>query len=168
MSSIPQDRDDRKLSDHWIWMLGPPVDDGTDTQPDGDRWTVTQLDEMATFDRQTRFIDERIDERTLLALLKQPNMYEPADLDDNEEFAVTADDLEYQRGYSCGFDGHLASPPFGLPESEAAAWQEGWSEGYYAYIDALERDYVLGHPDPDPDPWNESHSPLAGHPAGEQ
>lgn len=165
MSSIPHD--DRDLKSHWCWMTGNEPD-GFDSQPDGDRWVPTQLDEMATFDRQTRFIDERRDEREVLALLKQPLMYEPADLDADEEFAVSDVDLAYQRGFACGFDGHLASAPDCLAtEDETAAWTEGWSEGYYSYINELERDYVLGHPDPDPDPWNEAHSPLAGHPAGE-
>lgn len=165
MATLPQPHDDRKLSDHWIWMLGPPVDDGMDTQPDGDRWVPTQPDEMEIFDREARFFTERCDEREALELLKQPLVYEPTDLDDAEEFEVSDVDMAYQRGFACGFDGHLASPPAGLPESESAAWQEGWSEGYYTYISERERDYALGHPDPDP--WNEGHSPLAGHPAGE-
>lgn len=184
MSTLPQVHDDRNLNGHWLWMLGNETE-GTDTQPDGERWAIVpaplspesrftimpapapkyhEPTDDEAFNLLIEFSVERCEERTAL-LVKQPPVYEPIDLDDAEEFMVTADDLAYQCGYACGYDGHLASAPSGLSEDEFMAWTEGWTEGYYTHINELERDYVLGHPDPDP--WNEAHSPLAGHPSQE-
>lgn len=186
MTTVHQTRDDRNLKDHWVWMLGNATDDDMDTQPDGPRWVTTEDPHSAPtialivdHDGNTtkwheptcedisflaQFDAERCEERVAL-MVRYPLTYEPADIDADEQFAVTGDDLAYQRGFSCGYDGHLASPPDGLTEDEAAAWRDGWATGYYSYIDELERDYELGHPDPDP--WNEVRSPLAGHPAEE-
>lgn len=172
MSSITRQHDDSKLFAHWIWMLGDEPE-GTDSQPDGERWATSLAPaptsrfhvptDAEAFDMLIEFAIEGREERTALQV-KYPPVYEPASIDDNEEFMITDEDLAYQRGYACGYDGQIAKAPSELNEDESAAWREGWSEGYHTYIAAVEQDYALGHPDPDP--WNEAHSPLAGHPTG--
>ena len=170
MSTLPQVYDDSNLTHHWLWMLRNEPED-TGSQPDGDRRATPLAPDPASrfheptdaeaFDMLIEFTIQRCEERTALQV-KYPSVYEPAEIDDNEEFMITDEDLAYQRGYACGYDGHIADPPSKLNEDESAAWREGWSEGYRTYIEAMEQDYALGHPDPDP--WNEARSPLAGHP----
>lgn len=157
-------------------MLGNATEE-TDTQPapnrlgamgetDGEADSFRTLTDAEAISLLFEFDAQRCEERTALQI-RYPVAYEPAEIDPDSPFAIASDDLAYQRGFACGYDGHLADEPSGLDEDESEAWRGGWADGYHEYINAIERDYELGHPGHDPDPWNESHSTLAGHPAHE-